>query len=242
MRIGMRASGAQLLCRHQRQKRAAGPTVPQFPRCEDRETVARAPCWEVGFGEDPGESGTVKTADVQPRPSPSALGRSDFSLVLLGLNTLHGSMAERPHSAGCGGGPLRLGAPCSPSGPGSSPSSTSCIRTLRPSRAAPTRSPLPVLLLRPWGLLPGAGPEPEVAPPAAPAGGSTEIRHSCAHSPKFPAHPSAGITWRIPRKPMSGLKASSVDKGTSAQRARPPGGTFCRVSGGDLRVSTTSTE
>lgn len=143
MRIGMRASGAQLLCRHQRQKRAAGPTVPQFPRCEDRETVARAPCWEVGFGEDPGESGTVKTADVQPRPSPSALGRSDFSLVLLGLNTLHGSMAERPRSAGRGGGPLRLGAPCSPSGPGSSPSSTSCIRTLRPSELLPPAAPCP---------------------------------------------------------------------------------------------------
>src|SRR5699024_3181509 len=53
------------------------------------------------------------------------------------------------------------------------------------------------------GLLPGARQEPDVAPPAAPAGGSTEITRSRSHSPKFPAHPSAGITWGIPRKPTA---------------------------------------
>lgn len=64
MRIGMPVSEAQLPRRCHCQKRAAGRTVPQFPRCEDREMVASVPCGEVGFGEDLGQSGTVKTAVV----------------------------------------------------------------------------------------------------------------------------------------------------------------------------------
>lgn len=60
------------------------------------------PCREVGFEEDPEESGVVKTAEVWPHPDPSALGQTDFSLVSLGLNTPHGSVAEPQCWAGNG--------------------------------------------------------------------------------------------------------------------------------------------
>jgi len=201
------------------------PSMPQFPRCEDGEMVARVPCWDVGFGGDPGESSAVQTAKLQPCLCPSASGRLDFSLVLLGLNTRHSSLAGWPCSAGRGRGPLRLGAVCSPLGTGSSPSPAPCTHTLGQLELLPPAAPCP------WGLLPGAGLEPEVAPPAAPAGGSTEIRHSCARSPKFPAHPSAGITWGIPRKPLP-ADGFQHGQGTGPPRASPPGAVFCRAPGG----------
>ena len=128
------------------------PLCLSFPNCEDRQTVACTPCWKVGFGEDPGESAAVKTAEVRPRPGPSALGWPDFSLVLLGLDTVQGSVAERPHSAGRGKGPLRPGAPCAPQG-----------------QAAP---PLPPPASARYGRQSGSYPQPP-AHPAAPAMGAS---------------------------------------------------------------------
>lgn len=77
------------------------------------------------------------------------------------------------------------------------------------------------------GLLPGARQEPEVAPPAAPAGGSTEITHSRSHSPKFPTHPSAGITWGIPRKPAAWPRDSSSRRGPFLTMHKPRGRISC---------------
>ena len=89
MRIGMPTSGAWLLCHHHGQERAAGPAVPQFPQCEDWETVAHMP-WSLK--KTLGRAARFKLQRYS-LSGPGALGWPHFSLVLLGLNTLHGLVA-----------------------------------------------------------------------------------------------------------------------------------------------------
>lgn len=228
MRIGMPTPEARLLCCHHCQKKATGPTVPQFLQCEDKETV---PCREVGFGEDPGESSVVKTAEVQPRPGLSALGLPDFSLVLLGLSTLRGSMAVALQCQTWQGTSEAGGGLCSPRGQAAPPSPAPCTHTLQ---------------------------QPELLPPAAPCpascsgrgGFSQELGRSRRWLPRLPqlvaalrsdtpAHtvPNSQLIHQLgspggfPRSrcPAKGFQCG---QGTGPLRAQPPGAIFCRVPGG----------
>lgn len=228
MRIGMPMPEARLLCCHHCQKQATGPTMPQFPQCEDKETV---PCREVGFEEDHGESSMVKTAEVHPRPGLSALGRLDFSLVLLGLSTLRGSMAATLQCQTWQGTSEAGGGLCSPRGQAAPPSPAPCTHTLQQPELLPPAAPCPASCSGHGGFSQELGWSRRWLPwlpQLVAALRSDTPAHTVPNSQLIHQLGSPGGFPRS-RCPAKGFQCG---QGTGPLRTQPPGAIFCRVPGG----------